>query len=212
MASFQDDQLKEWLRNSVHDVTTSYSKSVQDFKQWLTSHIEESDIIILKVKDLEDELKVVQSELYRAAMNSKQIKEELTEQCKEHHEMIKQHLKKEIHKYHDEMRKAEDNLTKKIASAEENFIASVETLSANQDNKVQATGEICGETENIKEDYTEKFSTLEEDVKAINRGMERNQENLKAVKEELQTFQARVIATEEKLLSIENRKKVLIPY
>ena len=215
MGSSEDMEIRELLKYSLLDVTSPDNKLVQDFKQLLASHCEGSekiDRLISTVKNLEDELKVAQSELDRAVMSSKQIKEELAEQCKEHHEMIKQHLKKEIHKYYDEMRKAEDDLTKKIASAEENFIASVETLSANQDNEVQATGEMSGETENIKEDYIEKFSTLEEDVKAINRGIERNQENLKAVKEELQTFQARVIATEEKLLSIENRKKVLIPY
>ena len=188
MASFQDDQLKEWLRNSQHDVTSSDSKSVQDFKQLLASHIEKSDIIILKVKDLEDELKVAQSELDRAAMNSKQIKEELTKQCKEHHEIIKQYLEKEIHKCHDEMRKAEDDLAKKIASAEENFIASVETLSANQDNEVQATEEMTEDIENIKEDYIKKFATLEENVKAINREMKRNQEDVKVVKEEFQAL------------------------
>ena len=212
MASFQDDQLKEWLRNSQHDVTSSDSKSVQDFKQLLASHIEKSDIIILKVKDLEDELKVAQSELDRAAMNSKQIKEELTKQCKEHHEIIKQCLEKEIHKCHDEMRKAEVDLAKKIASAEENFIASVEPLLANQDNEVQATEEMTEDIENIKEDYIKKFATLEENVKAINREMKRNQEDVKVVKEEFRPLQARVIATEEKLLSIENRAimKVLI--
>ena len=211
MASFQDDQLKEWLRNSQHDVTSSDSKSVQDFKQLLASHIEKSDIIILKVKDLEDELKVAQSELDRAAMNSKQIKEELTKQCKEHHEIIKQCLEKEIHKCHDEMRKAEGDLAKKIASAEENFIASVEPLLANQGNEVQATEEMTEDIENIKEDYIKKFATLEENVKAINREMKRNQEDVKVVKEEFQDLQARVIATEEKLLSIENRTvKVII--
>ena len=166
------------MSNNIHDL------HIQDVKQWLASLSERREKInglMSRVKDLEDELKVAQRELLdRAAVNSKQIKEELTEQCKEHHEMIKQYLEKEIHKCHD--------------------------------SELQATREMSGETENIKEDYIKKFSTLEGDVKAINRGMERNQEDLKAVKEELQTFQARTIATEENLLSIENRKKVLIPY
>ena len=53
----------------------------------------------------------------------------------------------------------------------------------------------------------EKFSTLEEDAKDINRGIKRNQEDLKSVKEKLQTFQARAIATEEKLLLIQSSTK-----
>ena len=88
---------------------------MQKFKQLLASHIERSekiddmilrvkhlenesekiDDMILRVKDLEDELKIVQSDLDGAAMNSKQIKEELTKQCKEHHETIKHYLERE---------------------------------------------------------------------------------------------------------------------
>ena len=203
MASSEDTEIGELLKNSLLDVTSPDNKLVQDVKQWLASHSERRekiDGLMSRVKDLEDELKVAQSELDRAAMNSKQIKEELTKQCKEHHETIKRYLKKEIHKSHDETRQGEDDLAKHIASAEENFIVSVETLS-------KATGEITKEIENIKEDHIEKFATLEEDVKAINSGINRNQEDLKSIKEKLQTFQARTVATEEKLLSKQNRTK-----
>ena len=266
MASSEEEQTDDWLKNSLLDVTSPDNNLMQNFKKSLISHSEKInglisrlkeledgfkvdglmsrvkeledglkvtqsekvDGLVSRVKNLEDELKVAQSEIERVAMNSKQIKEELTKQSKEHHETIKReihkcndevskaaetikhYLEKEILKCRNEMRQADNDLAKQITSAEENFIASVDILSANQQKEVKTTREMNEEIENIKEDYIEKFTALQEDVKAINRGIKRNQEDFKVIKEQFQVLQTRTTVTEGKLLSIQNRTIVLI--
>lgn len=207
MASSDNGEIEELLKNSVVDVTSD-GKKLQNVKQQLALLPETNkkiNDIISRIKILEDGLEVIQFDLDGLAINGKQIKEELVKLCKEQHETTQQNLEKEIYKHHNEMRKSEDDLAKQIASAEVKFTASLDTLSANQHREAMASGEMTEKIENIEQNYTEKFDLLEEEIETIKKKIKQNKEDLDVVKQEFQTLQIRAIATEEKLSIIQNK-------
>ena len=131
MASSDNGEIEEILKNSVVDVTSD-GKKLQNVKQQLALLPETNKKIhdiISRIKILEDGLEVTQCDLDGFAINRNQIKEELIKLCKERHETTQKNLEKEIHKHHNEMRKSEDNLAKQIASAEVKFTASLDEFS-----------------------------------------------------------------------------------
>ena len=209
MASSDNGEIEELLKNSIVDVTSDGEK-LQNVKQQLALLPETNmkiNEMISRIKILEDGLVVTQSDLDGLAISRKQMKEELVKWCKEQDETTQQNLEEEIHKHHNEMRKSEDNLAKQIASAEVKFTASVDTLSANQHREAMASGEMTEKIENIEQDYAEKFNLLEEEIETIKKKIKQNEEDLDVVKQEFQTLQIRAIATEEKLSIIQNKTK-----